>query len=114
MSGYSNSYGNNDFVLLTLSRDFESCGNLIANDIALPSLDVTSHADLIFQDIALTQDFSSQPPFPTALSLPQSLTSCLSSALQMERIFACLQGKALLLVPLCLPQVSAAALPLDV
>lgn len=70
MSGYSSSYGNSDLVLLTLSLDFESCSNLIANDIALPSLDVTNHSDLIFQDIALTQDLSYAATIPYNIVTP--------------------------------------------
>ena len=60
VSGQSDGYGagGSDFVLLTLSQDLEECGNLIANDIALQVTDVTSHADLLFQAIALTDDLS--------------------------------------------------------
>ena len=64
MSGYSEAQGNSDFVLLTLSEDFESCGNLIANDVALPSLDITTHAGLSFHDIAFAQDFSYSATIP--------------------------------------------------
>ena len=77
MSAYSSSYGNYDFVLLTLSQNFESCSNLIANDTALLSLDVTSHADLIFQDIALTQDFSYAATIPYSTVTPTITTDIL-------------------------------------
>ena len=72
MSGQSDDYGagGSDFVLLTLSQDLEDCGNLIANDIALQVTDVTSHADLLFQDIALTLDFSYAATIPYSTVTP--------------------------------------------
>ena len=82
-SGQSDGYGagGSDFVLLTLSQDLEDCGNLIANDIALHVTDVTSHADLLFQAIALTDDLSygatipCNPVSPTVTDILPQLTS---------------------------------------
>ena len=45
MSGESYSAGGGgikDFFLFTISEDFESCGNMVVNDIALPVIDVSS------------------------------------------------------------------------
>ena len=66
ISGHSNGYGagKRDFFFLTLSQDFSSCSNLITNDISLESSDVTSHADLIFQNLAFTEDFSYSGSIP--------------------------------------------------
>ena len=47
-----------DFVLLALSEDLEGCSNLIENDVALQVTDATSHPDLVFSNIAFTEDLS--------------------------------------------------------
>ena len=51
-------------LLLSLSQDFSSCGNLITHDIGVPTRDVTHHSDLVFQDIAFTEDFSYAASIP--------------------------------------------------
>ena len=66
LSGETDGFGagSDDFILFTVSEDFKSCGNLIANEIALQHSDVTNDADLLFQDIALTEDFSYSATIP--------------------------------------------------
>lgn len=53
-----NGAGSGDFLLLTLSEDFSSCGNLITHDVAVQSRDVTHHSDRVFQDIAFNEDLT--------------------------------------------------------
>ena len=97
MSGYTNGYGAGDyeFMLLTLSEEFETCGSLIEHVIALQILDVTSHANVVFQNIAFTEDFSYSASIPYNTVTPTVSDTMLQISSQIGKEICTLVGQTI-------------------